>query len=368
MYFVISAGGTAGHINPALAVADELRSSGHEIIFVGTPNHIEAKLACEAGFPFLGLELCGFDKSKPWTLFSATNKILRATKKMKSQFLQKRPDAVLGFGAYVSIPVGRAAAALKIPLIIHEQNSVPGLANKYLAKKANLVALTYKESANYFDTGAKTIVIGNPVRASFESGSRKSGRKFLNIKNDALVLLVFGGSLGAHHINEAICSMKDELLSIDNLYIVHSTGQQDFNFVSEKLALTNAEKKRWIVFEYIKNMSDVLYASDLVLSRAGASSLAEIMTVGLASILVPYPYARSDHQTLNAASCVQAGAAKLVADKDLGSNEFCTLVMDLLSNKKKRDSMALACKDFSGTCARTRLCQEAVRIGSCSHS
>ncbi len=364
MYFVISAGGTAGHINPALAVADELRKMGHEILFVGTPNHIESKLACEAGFPFLGLELSGFDKSKPWSLFGAIKKILKASKKMKKLFEEKRPDAVLGFGAYVSIPVGRAANSLNIPLIIHEQNSVPGMANKYLAKHATLLALTYKESKDYFKNMPKeTKVIGNPVRASFESSSRERGREKLNIPSDAHMLLVFGGSLGAHHINSVICSMKNELLAIDNLYIIQSSGERDFDFVKTTLDLNDEEQKRWQVFEYIKDMGDVLAASDLVLSRAGASSLAEIMTIGVASILVPYPYARSDHQTLNAKSCVECGAAKLVADSDVDSDEFRALLLDLLSNQSKRDSMAKACKAFSGTDARTNLSSEAVRIG-----
>ena len=363
MYFVISAGGTAGHINPALAVADELRKGGHEILFVGTPNHIESKLACEENFPFMGLKLCGFDKSKPWTIFSAVKKILSASKKMKKLFIDKRPDAVLGFGAYVSIPVGRAAKSLGIPLIIHEQNSVPGMANKYLSKYASLLALTYKESQKYFNCNAKTIVTGNPVRSSFESNSRENARMLLNIPSDSLVLLVFGGSLGAHHINSTICSMKDELLKIDNLYIIHSTGERDFDFVKNTLNLNDEQKIHWKVFDYIKNMGDVLAASDLVISRAGASSLAEIMTIGVASILVPYPYARSDHQTLNAKSCVEAGAAELIADKDVDSPEFSALVMELLLNKSKRDNMAKACDEFSGSNARQCLSLEAIRIG-----
>ena len=362
MYFVISAGGTAGHINPAIAVADELRSRGHEILFVGTPDHIEAELAVKAGFEFKGFSVAGFDKAKPWTLISSGMKLSKATSQAKKMFKAKRPDAVLGFGAYVSIPVGRAAASMGIPLIIHEQNSVPGMANSYLAKKADITAVTYASSASHLQAKGKLEIIGNPVRASFETESKQDARAALGLSADGLVLLVFGGSLGAQHLNEAVCAMKDQLLAIDGLHVIHSTGQRDHDAVLERLSLTDEQATRWEVRAYIDNMSQVLASADLVISRAGASSLAEIMTVGVPSVLVPYPYARGDHQTLNAASCVEAGAAQLVADKDVESPEFSDLVLDLLSSADKRQQMAQACEAMSGSRARTMLADMAIDI------
>ena len=362
MYFVVSAGGTAGHINPAIAVADELRRRGHRILFVGTPNHIEAKLAVEAGFEFKSFEVSGFDAARPWTLVSGGAKILRATSAAKAMFKKDRPDAVLTFGAYVSIPVGRAATAMGIPLIVHEQNSVPGMANKYLAKKATVTALTYKESAKHLEPKHEPVVIGNPVRASFESCSREAGRKLLGIPQDAVVMLAFGGSLGAQHLNAAVCAMKDRLLSIENLYVVHGTGAQDYQAVLDKLSLTPAEQERYKVFEYIDQMGDVLAASDLVVSRAGASSLAEIMTLGVPAVLVPFPYARGDHQTLNASGCVEAGAACLVPDAQVEGEKFASLVLDLVQNPSRRTKMAAACKQFSGSCARNALADIACNI------
>ena len=355
MYFIVSAGGTAGHINPALAVCDELRKRGHEILFVGTPNHIEAKLAVQAGFEFLGFEVSGFDKAHPLTLITSGSKLLKATKRAKKMFAEKRPDAVVTFGAYVSIPVGRAAYEMGIPLIIHEQNSVPGMANAHLAKHATITALTYGESAKGLECLNEPVVIGNPVRASFETCTRQAGRELLGIDDGALVLLVFGGSLGAQHLNAAICAMKDRLLSIENLVVVHSTGAKDYDSVLEQLALSPEEQKRWRVFEYIDAMGDVLAASDLVVSRAGASSLAEIMTLGIPAVLVPYPYARGDHQTLNAQSCVSVGAAELVADADVETEAFSDLIVELLSDSARRDTMAAACKKLSGSDARVHL-------------
>ncbi len=368
MYFVVSAGGTAGHINPAIAVADELRARGHRILFVGTPNHIEAKLAVEAGFNFRAFEVAGFDAAHPLTLFSSGAKILKATSAAKLMFKADRPDAVLTFGAYVSIPVGRAACALGIPLIVHEQNSVPGMANKYLAKKATVTALTYQESAKHLQCKTDPVVIGNPVRASFETCSRSAGREALGIPQDATVLLCFGGSLGAQHLNAAICAMKSALLGIDNLYVVHGTGAQDHQAVLDRLALTPQEQERYKVFDYIGNMGDVLAASDLVVSRAGASSLAEIMTLGIPAVLVPFPYARGDHQTLNASGCVAAGAACLVPDDQVEGEGFSKLVLELVQDPGRRSQMAQACKQFSGSSARTALADIACNIKERSHA
>lgn len=362
MYFVVSAGGTAGHINPAIAVADELRSRGHRVLFVGTPNHIEAKLAVEAGFDFKSFDVSGFDKAHPLTLITGGTKILKATSQAKAMFKKDRPDAVLTFGAYVSIPVGRAAASMGIPLIVHEQNSVPGMANKYLAKKASVTALTYEESAKHLECAHEPVVIGNPVRASFETCSRQAGRELLGVPEDATLLLVFGGSLGAAHLNRAVVAMKDALLAIPNLYIVHSTGAQDYDAVVKGLALTDEESKRWKLFAYIDRMGDVLAASDLVVSRAGASSLAEIMTLGVPAVLVPYPHARGDHQTLNAAGCVAAGASCLVADAEVEDPKFSQLVLELIQDEPRRAAMSAACAQFSGSSARAKLADIACSI------
>lgn len=355
MYFVISAGGTAGHINPALAVADELRSRGHEILFVGTPDHIESKLAEKDGFDFVGFHVSGFDKAHPLTLVSSGAKLIKASRTAKRIFKDKRPDAVATFGAYVSIPVGTAAHDMHIPLVIHEQNSVAGMANVFLSKHASVVAVTYPESIEGLSAKHAPIVVGNPVRASLEKCARKDARSALGIPEDALVLMVMGGSLGAQHVNRAIVSLKDRLLEVNGLHIIHSTGEFDYENVVEQLDLSDDEKKRWRVLPYIDSMGEALASSDLVVSRAGASSLAEIMTIGVPSILIPYPYARGDHQTLNARSCVEAGASKLISDEDVEKPAFADMLFELLEDKESRDTMIEACKKLSGSDARIRL-------------
>lgn len=355
MNFVVSAGGTAGHINPALAVADELRQRGHRIHFVGTPDHLEARLAQEAGFEFTGFAVSGFDKARPLTLITSGMKLLRATRAAKRLFKRHEPDAVVTFGAYVSIPVGRAAFEMGIPLIIHEQNSAPGMANVYLARHATKVAVTYPESVPGLEGHEEPEVIGNPVRASFETIDRDEARAGLGIPKGATLLLVMGGSLGAQHVNTALCKMKDRLLAVDDLHVIQSTGELDYERVVEELDLDEEQAERWRVFPYIDSMDEALTASDLVISRAGASSVAEIMTVGVPAIFIPYPFARGDHQTTNAQACVNAGAARLVPDDEVENAEFADLVMELLEDSATRDTMARACKSLSGSDARKKL-------------
>ena len=362
MYFVISAGGTAGHINPALAICDELKKCGHDILFVGTSNHMESRLAPKAGFDFCPIDVSGFDKAKPLTLITALLKMNSATNKIKKLFQTRRPDAVVGFGAYVSLPVGNAAKSMNIPLAVHEQNSLPGMANKQLAKSADLIALTYEYSKQFLHSKVQPRLFGNPVRAEFESASSIKGRKSLNIPDDAIMLLVMGGSLGAKHINQAICSIKDDLLALDNVYVVQSSGKDDYDSTVNSLNLSEEQKKRWKVKPYIDNMAEVLHAADFVVSRAGASALAEIMSTGTPAILVPFPFARGDHQTYNAKSCVEAGAAVLVSDDQVEGREFKSLVLKLATDSKMRSDMHDACMQFSGSKAREKFAKAIINL------
>ncbi|MFR5000763.1 MAG: UDP-N-acetylglucosamine--N-acetylmuramyl-(pentapeptide) pyrophosphoryl-undecaprenol N-acetylglucosamine transferase, partial [Slackia sp.] len=201
MKIVLSGGGTAGHINPALALADELRARGHEVCYAGTPAGVEARLVKQAGIEFVAFEAAGFDRQKPWTLITSTARIAASAGKAKRWMRSCRPDAVVGFGGYVCIPVGLAAASSGVPLVMHEQNSVMGMANKFLGKKARAVALTYEEAGRDIADASKIVVTGNPVRASVLNATRAEGRALLGIPDDAVMLLVFGGSLGARHIN-----------------------------------------------------------------------------------------------------------------------------------------------------------------------
>ena len=299
-------------------------------------SRIYKKLAVEAGFDFVGLKVSGFDKARPWTLLSSTAKIARATNEVVSRFKTRRPDAVATFGAYVSIPVGRAAGKLGVPLVIHEQNSVPGMANAYLAKRADATALTYEQSRSALKSKTPAVVTGNPVRASFETCSRQAGRALLGIPEDALVLLVFGGSLGARHLNTAVCAMKERLLSLEGLHIIHSTGSLDYDSVCEQLMLSAEEKERWHVLSYIDRMVDVLAASDLVVSRAGANAICELLALRKPNILIPLGADKSrGDQILNANSFEKQGFSCVLLEENVTPESLTKAIKEVY---EERDS------------------------------
>jgi UDP-N-acetylglucosamine--N-acetylmuramyl-(pentapeptide) pyrophosphoryl-undecaprenol N-acetylglucosamine transferase len=339
---VLSGGGTAGHVNPALALATVLRQHGHSVLFAGTPQGVEARLAKQADIPFTAFEAAGFDRERPLTLFSSTAKTASSVHKAKAWMRQVEPDVVVGFGGYVSIPVGLAASSLGIPLVVHEQNSVMGMANKFLAKRAKAVALTYEVAGKDVEDKSKITVTGNPVRASIFEATRAQGREMLSIPEDATMLLVFGGSLGARHINEAFERLKDRLLAVDGLYVVHLTGPKEYQSVVDALALTDEQKPRWQLFDYMDRMAETLNAADCVVSRAGATSLAEISALRIPALLVPFPYATEDHQTVNAREYVAAGAAYMMADDALDTPEFDEKLFEIIQNPQVREDMRAA--------------------------
>lgn len=350
----IAAGGTAGHVNPALALADELRDRGHEVHFFGESRRLEGTLVPKEGFPFHPVHVTGFDRRRPWTLVTALVHLSHEEHRLIEKFGSGElpmPDVAIGFGAYLELPLMRAAAKLGIPIALHEQNSVPGLANKRTAKSARLIALGQPAAEDVMRSCAgrssEVVFTGNPVRSSVLEGDRSRGRVALGIPQDATVLLVFGGSLGARHVNERLASLKRELLAIEGLHVVHSTGKNGYDETLQALDLTDAEASRWRVMPYIDDMGDTLAAADLVVSRAGASSVAEIAALAVPSILVPYPLATADHQTTNARLLTDAGAAVKFSDDDIDGDAFRDELLGLLGDASRRASMREAARGLA---------------------
>lgn len=357
MLVVLSGGGTAGHINPALALAEVLKERGCDVRFAGTPQGVEGRLVREAGIPFQAFEAAGFNRNHPLTLPKGVAKIQKSTGAAKKWLAEIGADIVVCFGGYVCIPVGRAAEKLGIPAVIHEQNSVMGMANKYLAKKAHAVCLTYEHAAAPLKEPARSRVVltGNPVRRSVLSATRAEGRERLGVPEDARLLLVTGGSLGARHLNQAVCAMKSDLLSAPDVHVVHVTGPKEYDAVRDALALTPEEEKRWHLFGYLDFMGAAMAAADAIVSRAGASSLAEVSARALPALLVPFPFATEDHQTTNARAYVKAGCAYLVADDEVEGPEFAQLVHSLLDDADVRARMSAAARAQKTEDAAARL-------------
>jgi UDP-N-acetylglucosamine--N-acetylmuramyl-(pentapeptide) pyrophosphoryl-undecaprenol N-acetylglucosamine transferase len=342
--FLMSGGGTAGHIYPALAVAEELRANGRdEVLFVGTPDGLEARLVAEAQVPFSPLPARGFDRSRPVSFVTSSAVIATSTIKARSVLKSYRPDVVVGFGGYVSIPVGLAAARMRVPLVLHEQNSVPGLANRQLSRWAASVAVTYAESASLLRHPERAHLTGNPVRSSVRTADRASGRRALGVDGDERLLLVFGGSRGARHLNTALVAARERLIALEGLRVVHVAGRAEFEGVSQALdAAGGSAGGRWALVDYIDDMGSALAAADLVVARAGATSIAEITALGRPSVLIPYPYATDDHQTKNAESLASAGAAVVISDAELDTSRLGDVLVELLTDDARRATMAAA--------------------------
>ncbi|MBI5230656.1 MAG: undecaprenyldiphospho-muramoylpentapeptide beta-N-acetylglucosaminyltransferase [Coriobacteriales bacterium] len=362
MKVLMSGGGTAGHIYPALAVAQVLASARDEVLFVGTPNGLEARLVPEAGVPFVGIASQGFDRSRPLTLLTAAVVAIASTLRAIGILRKERPDVVLGFGGYVSIPVGLAAAMLRIPLALHEQNSVPGLANRVLSRWAGGVGVTYDESRPYLKHPDRVRLTGNPVRERVLSADRRAGREELGLPADAPVLLVFGGSRGARHINTAVVGLRHRLLEVPGLHIVHVAGRNEAQSVRKMLDAAGGGDGRWHVHEYLEHMGDALAAADLIVARAGATSIAEITCLGRPALLVPYPYATDDHQTTNAKALAEHGAAMLVTDSELDTPRFGDSLLALLGDEGQRANMAAASSALARPDAGERVADLARRV------
>lgn len=365
----IAAGGTAGHINPALALAEELRDRGHHVTFFGQTSKLEGALVPQAGFDLVPIQVTGFDRSRPWTLATALLRERAAAASIGRRFRDLgAPDVAVGFGAYVELPLVSACHSARVPVVLHEQNSVPGLANKTSAKVADCVCVALPQAIPAFEgrvgDKGRIVVTGNPVRRSVLFASREAGREAFSVPELATLLLVFGGSLGARHLNSAICGLRDELLARDGLYVVHSTGEDDFEAVVDRLDLNSEEAARWQVMPYIPNMGEALAAADAVVSRAGASSIAEIAALKVPSLLVPYPLATADHQTTNARSLVDAGAARLVADDQIDAPVFREAVFALVDDADLRERMREAASGLGQDHASVTLADQVERVAA----
>jgi UDP-N-acetylglucosamine--N-acetylmuramyl-(pentapeptide) pyrophosphoryl-undecaprenol N-acetylglucosamine transferase len=341
---LVSGGGTAGHIYPALTVAELVSADARDrVAYVGAPNSLEQRLAGERGVEFVSVPARGWDRARPVTLLTGFATAAVSTVRCVHLLRRDRTDAVAGFGGYVSVPLSLAAVICRVPLVLHEQNSVPGVANRILARFARSVCVTYEDSVPLLPHPERAVVTGDPVRESVLRADRDAGREALGIAPDETLLLVFGGSRGARHVNGALLALRERLEDVDCLRVVQIAGPLEAADVRAALeAHSGGIPAWWQVLEYVAEMGDLLAAADLVVCRAGATTLAEISVLGKASVLVPYPYATDDHQTLNAGPFLRAGASLVVADADLDGPALWEALAKLLANPAARAAMASA--------------------------
>lgn len=324
-------------------MAARLVAGGHDVAFVGTPDGLEARLVAETALPFNAVRARGFDRSKPFSVVTSAILIVGSTFAARNVLRRFRADVVLGFGGYASLPLGFAAVTRGVPLVLHEQNSVPGLANRVLSRWARAVGVTYAGSVRHLAHPERAMLTGNPVRETVLSADRARGRASLGLTEEAVVLLVFGGSRGAQHVNDTMIGLAPQLMEVESLQVLHVAGRIEAASVAERVrSALGGDESRYRVVEYIDAMGDAIAAADAVVARAGATSIAEITAIGRAAVLVPYPYATDDHQTLNARAVAEAGGAEVVSDAELGTDRFRDAVNGLVSDAMRRNNMAAA--------------------------
>ncbi|MBR1762567.1 MAG: undecaprenyldiphospho-muramoylpentapeptide beta-N-acetylglucosaminyltransferase [Eubacterium sp.] len=345
MKFLFATGGTAGHINPALASAQYIRETHpeSEIMFIGTADHMEARLVPAAGFDFKTIQINGFRRSlSPSACIHNVKTVFRLLKSEKASKKIIRdfdPDVVIGFGGYVSGPVLDEAVKLGIPCCIHEQNAYPGITNKQLAKKVDRVMLTVEDAKKHLEYKNEPVLTGLPVRGEILRKNREEARKELGIPENAKLVLSFGGSLGAAPLNDAMFDIILSNSNSENIYHIHSVGTNGKDYLT-RFEENGFEKKEENVLRkgncevrlYIDNMDTCMAAADLVIGRAGASSLSEIEAMGKASILIPSPYVAENHQFHNAMALVNRNAARIIEEKNLSSESLGKMIDELLSN------------------------------------
>jgi UDP-N-acetylglucosamine--N-acetylmuramyl-(pentapeptide) pyrophosphoryl-undecaprenol N-acetylglucosamine transferase len=307
---VIAGGGTGGHIFPAIAIANALKEidTNIEILFVGAKGKMEMEKVPQAGYKIEGLDIAGFNRSSLIKNISLPFKLVKSLLQVRSIFKEFKPDAAIGVGGYSSFPVLRLAQAKRIPTFIHESNSFAGKSNIMLGKKATKV-FTGTDNMEKFFPKEKIIVTGNPVRAAIAHStiSNGEGKRFFSLDEGKKAVLVVGGSLGAKSINEAIDKHLDELLNA-GLQLIWQTGK----LYTPK---AKADKGIW-VNAFINQMEYAYAAADMVISRSGAMSVAELCVVKKPVLFVPYPFAAEDHQTVNAQQLVNKNAALMVKDSE----------------------------------------------------
>ncbi|MED1782157.1 undecaprenyldiphospho-muramoylpentapeptide beta-N-acetylglucosaminyltransferase [Brevibacillus fortis] len=340
MRVVLTGGGTGGHIYPALAVAREVSRQNPQaaFLYIGSKKGLEAGLVPRSNIPFQAVEISGLKRKLSLDNLKTLWKFVRAVDDAKKMLREFKPDVVIGTGGYVCGPVVYAASRLGIPTLIHEQNVVPGLTNKFLSRSATRVAVSFKESLAHFPS-SKTVLTGNPRATEVMHGNAEAGRSFLGVDNNKKIVLIFGGSRGARAINEAVLSVVTQLGKYADTHFVYVTGDVHFETISAQLRELGTLPSNISVLPFVHNMPDVLAATHVLVGRAGASTLAEITALGVPSILIPSPYVTNNHQEKNARGLERAGAAHVIVERELTGESLLLSLENILANPSKWEEM-----------------------------
>jgi UDP-N-acetylglucosamine--N-acetylmuramyl-(pentapeptide) pyrophosphoryl-undecaprenol N-acetylglucosamine transferase len=355
---IIAGGGTGGHLFPGVAVAEEfLRRDGtSRILFIGTKRGVEAAILPQLGFELAALDVAGIKGKGFGGMVKALMKIPQSLGRSFGIIRDFGPDILVGVGGYASGPAVLAAHWMGVKTAVMEQNALPGITNRLLGRFVDRVFVTFEETKRAFP-GGKVIVTGNPVRAGFLRSMEEGGEK-----NGRFTILVFGGSQGAHRINMIFLeALKFLPMERTKTRVIHQTGSADFETVRQAYGDLGVEAD---VRPFIQDMPRVFRSADLLVCRAGATSIAEITASGKAAILIPFPYAVHDHQTKNAEVLARAGAAVLAVEKDLTAEVLARMIEDLLNDPRRLREMSEKSRALGNVRAASDIVDECLRLAA----
>mgnify|MGYP003290884824 CR=1 FL=1 len=337
--FIVTGGGTSGHINPAITIADSLmefykeKGIECEIIFTGRKEGLEGELVPKAGYEMKYIEAKPFPMKPSMKMIRAIKALSKGRKQCKEIIEEFKPDAVIGTGGYVCGPLFMQASKMKVPVIIHEANAFPGRANKMFGKKSDLVLTGFPNLESDFKGAGKVVFTGNPVRSKMLKGDYEKAREKLGIDPSTKLVFAMGGSLGAKTINDFIFEAASRPEFKDVKFVLGS-GKQQTKSIADKEVPSNLT-----VYEYIDNPQDYLSGADVSITRAGAVTCAETAAIGSCSVLIPYPYAAHDHQTFNASAFVKVGGCLMMSDSDVAEGKLFSELESLLKDDSRRESI-----------------------------
>lgn len=356
MRVIVAAGGTGGHIYPALAIIERIKKENKkcDILYLGTTDRMEKDIVPKRGIPFRGLEIKGLDRKHILNNFSVLKKFFKAIKDAKDIIREFKPDIVIGVGGYITAPVLYAAHKLGIKTMIHEQNSIPGLSNKFLAKFVDTICVSLPGSISYFPK-KKTVYTGNPRSEEILNISKVKKSKY-GFKDSKKLVLVVMGSLGSTTMTKKLKSAISEFNNKDYQVLV-VTGKAYYDDYKDIEVPENV-----VLIPYTEELIQIMKDTDLMVSRAGASTISEITGIGLPSILVPSPYVTHNHQYLNAKELEDAGACRILEEKDFSADTLCKMIDEVLADKEGYLKMKEASSKFGIRDSLTRIYQEIEKL------
>jgi len=347
---IVSGGGTGGHIYPAITLIRTIQKQveNPEILYVGTKIGLEADIIPKEGLPFKTVDIRGLERKLSINMIKTVGKAIHGVWQARRIVKQFNPDVVIGTGGFVCGPILLAASLMGIPTLIQEQNVIPGITNKFLAKFVTKIAVGYQDAIKYFPK-EKVTFTGNPIRAEVLSMNREDGLAEFGFDANKKTILISGGSRGARSMNRAMIEVHKHFASSQNIQLLHVTGKNEYNDIVtsvQEQGIDLQQSRNILIKPYLYDMPKALALADLAIFRAGATGIAELTAKGIPSILIPYPYAAENHQEFNALSLVKRGAAVMIRDKDLTSVGLIKAIESIISEPVKLLKMATASREM----------------------